>query len=482
MSKRKLIRVFTLVLSLVMMVMVFAPYTMAFIDDETIPVINTFTTRDIESSDLILKKTVVHPFGEDYVIPENIAFDFKLEFGGYYAKYYFETTYGRIQADESGSITLSVRPGIPVGVSGIDDGTLVTVTELEKENDGFTLDGEAARQVTVAADSAAVVEYTNIYKPAKVQPTNVKVTGTKTLTGRDWQSGDAFTFKLEMKKPEGWVQLGTKTIEYSANNKEFNQFDFNDLIGKLSFAEIGTYQFRVTELIGSAEGLTYDRTVNPFAITVTDLDMDGKLDITGVAGTENAKASVNGAEFAVHISFSNVYTPKPVIIPDDIVVPVTVTKTVKNTGKETMSPEGFSFLLENTDTGEKITRKTDANGNTVFSLGFSAADVDKTYSYKLTEVNDGKANVTYSAAVYNFRISLKLGDDHQLAATITVDGKPVESLAAAFENIYGPGAGADSPDTGDHSNLQLYIAMSAASAAAIALLLVFRKKWQYFLG
>jgi len=160
----------------------------------------------------------------------------------------------------------------------------------------------------------------------------------------------------------------------------------------------------------------------------------------------------------------------PYFAPDGTEVTVRVHKTVLNTRPQTLSPEGFTFTLLCNETGETIPLTADANGNAYTVLVFDASDVDKTYTYQLSEVNDGREYVTYSENVYNIRIALTADSENKLTADIAMNGETVESLLAAFENIYAPPA---VPHTGDGCHPMLYLLLAAFSGAGMLLL---RKK------
>ena len=51
---------------------------------------------------MVLSKTVAHPFGAEYVIPENVEFGFEVDFGAHYADFTLSTTEGEMTCDENG--------------------------------------------------------------------------------------------------------------------------------------------------------------------------------------------------------------------------------------------------------------------------------------------------------------------------------------------------------------------------------------------
>ncbi len=468
--KRKLAKGLTLILSLALILTIAVQTTMAFIVADTPTVTNTFKPFDAIVNDLLIRKTVEHPFGADYVIPENISFDFKVDLGTLYAKTTISTTAGELVADENGVITVNAKPGSTVGIVGIDEGTRVTVTELQKLP-GFTVkDGVETQEVTVSADGTVNVDFINVYAPDKVLPTNINVTGSKVLEGREWQEGDTFTFLLEYDNGSGeWKSLGERSVTYDAENDSFSRFDFTEALAQIEFETIGKYAFRMSEVKGELDRVDYDETVNYFNVIVTDTDMDGKLEIGGVTASQNATVTEADGEYTVDVLFNNTFIP----VPEDITVEITVKKTVVSTGSETISPENFEFILKDLTTGETITVKSDENGLADLNLLFTEADAGKTFTYTLSEVKGDIVGVTYDETVYEIEITVTLTEDNRLIATVTCDGEEVDDLIAEFENSFEAPPPAT---TGDDSNVMFHLLIAATSAILLALLTVYRRR------
>ena len=153
--------------------------------------------------------------------------------------------------------------------------------------------------------------------------------------------------------------------------------------------------------------------------------------------------------------------------PKDITVPLRVHKTVKCMGEDVIGPAGFSFRLENVETGEVMTLSSREDGWAEGSLVFTADDVDKTYRYRLLEINGGREFVTYDETVYDMTIALRLNEQHEMFALLTMDGAEVDVLTAEFVNLYQV---MDIPDTGDSAQPLLWLAMLAISAAGLVML------------
>ena len=476
MIKNKFLRRLALIISLIMLLTSTVNTTFGLIVTKTDSLINTFTPFDSIVSNLWISKRVEHPFGEQYVIPDDISFDFKVDFGSLYAKTTIKTTSGNIVADEYGSILISVKPGKAFAVEGIDAGTKVTVTEIQKDGSGFSVkDGAATMDGIVAEDGSLKFQYVNVYIPASVTPANVFVSGRKILEGRDWQEGDSFSFTLEQKQSDNtWKTIATRTVTYDADRADFAHFDFSDVAQTLTFDQVGLYHFRMSEVVGNLDNVDYDKSVNTFAIRVTDVDMDGKLEINTVTAAQNAKVSEADGKYNVTVTFNNTFVPA-MPDPDDIGLTITVNKTVRNTGDMIAGPEGFAFVLENLSTGEKLERTSNADGKAYFTLPFTAADIGKTYTYRLSETNSGIAGMTYDNRVYSISISIALSADNELIARVLMNGQVTENLTAQFLNTYNRDSTGADPTGDDTSILFWFIMMIISSSACIFLVIVDQK-------
>lgn len=474
MIKDKILRRIAMLISLIVLITSTVNTTYGFIVTSTDPITNIFVPDDVRASGLTLDKTVEHPYGADYKIPDNISFDFKIELGSYYANAKLTTTAGEMTADANGNLNVTVKPGVTLGIEGLEEGTVVKVTEQATTLKGFAVKGESTQQITVGADGSASIRFVNTYTPENVQPTNVTVSGVKILEGREWQEGDSFSFKLEQQTGDSWTELGTKTVTYSADNADFDKFDFSDFIQPLTFDKVGIYTFRMSEIVGDID-VDYDKTVNHFTVKVTDVDMDGKLEISTASGTENAKVTEANGNYIVSVTFNNTFVPPVIVDPDPITVQIDVNKVLTNTGNIKTGLDGFEFVLENVATSEKLSQISDDNGKAAFALTFTKADVGNTYTYKLSETNQGFTGMTYDTDVYKIKVSISLNDENQLVASLTVDDAPVESVVAEFQNVYHADETV-SPPTGDNSHVTFWFILMIVSGATLVSLIIYDRK------
>lgn len=278
--------------------------------------------------------------------------------------------------------------------------------------DGFAVKGDATKTITVGADGTASISFVNTYTPDAVKPSNVTVSGVKVLEGRQWQTGDSFSFVLEQKAGESWTKLGEQTVTYDAENDDFSKFDFSDVFQALTFDKVGTYTFRMSEIVGTLENVDYDKTVNHFTVKVTDVDMDGKLEINTASGTENAAVTKTNDGYAVSVTFNNTFVPPVFPDPDPITVQIGIDKIINNVGEATHGKGGFQFVLKNVATSEGLGATSDNNGKAAFSLTYTKADIGKTYTYKLSETNQGFAGMTYDTDVHEITITVSLNENN----------------------------------------------------------------------
>ena len=475
MKTGKIIRRIAILLSVLLLITSSIGTTYCFIVTKTDSIINVFLPEEADASGLTIRKTVEHPLGDGYAIPDNIIFDFSVELGSYYAGAKLNTTVGEMTANENGVLNVSIKPGVVFGIEGIEEGTVVKVTEQATALKGFSIKGDDVKYVTVGADGSAEVEFINVYTPEPVKPHNVTIGGVKVLEGRDWQEGDSFSFVLEQKNGDGWTSLGEQTVNYHAENADFDKFSFNDIFHALTFDKVGEYVFRMSEVMGELDNMDYDKTVNHFIVLVTDADMDGTLEINTVSGTENAVVSIVDGGFDVSVGFNNTFVPPVIIDPNPITVEINVEKVVNNIGELTYGKGGFSFVLKNLATGEGLESVSADDGRAVFALSFTKEDIGKTYSYQLSESNLGIKGMTYDTDVHELTISLSLDESNQLTADLTMDGNSVDSLSATFENTYDADK-PSTPPTGDKSNLMTWFVLMMISGSALVALIVYDRK------
>lgn len=314
-------------------------------------------------------------------------------------------------------------------------------------------------------------EFTNTYV---VNPTPSSVTDQikvgKKLKGRDLAEGE-FEFQL--------VELAADGGESVAATGK-NAADGTVALGPVTYTAPGTHGYELREVAGTAGGVTYDRATYRVRTTVTDAG-NGTLAVKH----ELADAKGNAAN-DTSVTFTNGYEAAPVTLK------LGAAKVLK--GAELKAGQ-FSFELRGRDGKVMSTAKNAADGSVVFdALTFKRAG---TYTFTVSEVDDGQAHVTYDKAVH--KIVVTVGDEAAdgtktgyLSARVSYEGDA--NVPLVFTNSYveepgapenpgtpggGSGGGSDSgsgggskggmPDTSDRSlPVEVLGAMAGIGALAVA--------------
>ena len=401
----------TLIVALCILAALVLGGTLAYIVDRTVPVRNQFVNGLPAVGDLAIHKTVSHPFGPDYTVPDNdnTTFHFLVDLGVENAG----KTYSGYTADDQGVIRLTVKAGQTVSLEELPAGAVVTVTE-EGGNTGFAV--QASQTVTIVRDSVQTVNFVNPYTPAAA-PHTERVTGEKRLVGRDWMEGDSFTFRLERFADGEWISLGERTITAAFDQEgvlipESVCFDFTELMQAVIFDHAGTYSFRVTEVEGTIGGIAYDNAESLFDVVVTDVDMDGSLEINVITTTTPANTSIS--ETNVAVLFENQYAPA-----GSTEVLIEIVKTLEDLSGAGRLPEGFVFVLED-EAGNVIAQSdpTNAAGQTSIRLVYEPEDAGQTFRYVLKERDDGQTGMTYDDTEHIILVRVFDNLDGTVSATV----------------------------------------------------------------
>lgn len=418
--------------------------------------INTFLSGLTPTGDLIISKEITHPFGDSYIIPEGLSFDFSVALGESYIGKTVKTSQGDITADENGNISLSMAVGTAVRIFDLEDGTTVTVTESSAT--GFTPDGGTEKSITIQRGENSIA-YINDYKPMPIDFTNLTggdanltVSGTKVLDGREWQEGDSFTFQLDYKLSgeETWEKAGETTVTYElieVTNSEtqevryepkpyFDKFSFTELVQGITYDTVGEYSFRVSEVDGTIGGITYDKVVSYFDVTVGDADMDGFLEIQDVKGYQNASASYDesAGNYHVDVTVNNKYAPV-----GTATATININKRVDSYSGEEKSAAGYTFELYD-ESGNLVATsgETSAAGETFIELTFEAKDAGETFHYTLKETHGGENinGMVYADTVYSISVSVEDNLDGTIFAYVySTDEYQTELITVEAEEV-----------------------------------------------
>lgn len=179
------------------------------------------------------------------------------------------------------------------------------------------------------------------------------------------------------------------------------------------------------------------------------------------AGVPGTFAYVSRSADLVTNSFRPSYNPDT----DTLYLTITAQKTVENIADKSIGPEGFSFILENTQTGESVTKVSDENGLAVFPFSFTPEDAGKVFTYQLYELKDERPGVIYSDQLYH--VVIRVEKNERVSAEILLNDFP--TAIAPFRNVYNSKEDPTLPDTGDHAQPLLYAGMMLAGGAGCCL-------------
>ena len=365
-----------------------------------------------------------------------------------------------IDGDGLRTKTFAYRVSESGSVDGVvNDATasrIFTVKVVEDTNAG-TLAAEVL-PAEGTPEGRGAFEFTNTYG---VNPTPSSVTDqikvNKKLKGRDLAEGE-FEFQL--------IKIAADGSESVAATGK-NAADGTVALGPVTYTAPGAHSYELREVAGTAGGVTYDRATYRVRTTVTDAG-NGTLAVKH----ELMDAEGNAAN-DTSVTFTNGYEAAPVTLK------LGAAKVIE--GAELKAGQ-FSFELKGRDGKVMSTAKNAADGSVTFdALTFKQAG---TYTFTVSEVDDGQAHVTYDKAAHKIVVTVsdEAADGTKtgyLSAKVSYEGDA--NVPPVFTNSYAeepgtpenpgtPGGGSDGgsdngsgsgasgdgskggmPDTGDRS-------------------------------
>ena len=313
------------------------------------------------------------------------------------------------QVSESGSVDGVVNDAVATRT--------LTVKVVEDTNAG-TLAAEVLPAEGTPQGKGAF-EFTNTYGvgPAQSSVTDqVKVS--KKLKGRDLAEGE-FEFQL---------------VEISADGSESvavtgrNAADGTVTLDPVTYTAPGTHSYELREVVGTAGGVTYDKAMYRVRTTATDAG-NGTLTVKHELMDAEGNPTGDGS-----VTFANGYEAAPVTLR------LGAAKVLK--GAELKAGQ-FGFVLKGRDGKVMSTARNAADGSVTFdALTFKRAG---TYTFTVSEVDDGQAHVTYDKAVHKIVVTVsdEAADGTKtgyLSAKVSYEGDA--NMPPVFTNGY-----AENPDT-----------------------------------
>lgn len=319
------------------------------------------------------------------------------------------------------------------------DGTMGTVTTVAKNVPG------AASETVGTYDSAdgkdaVTLDFTNTYaaQPVKVDGTKYDLNLYKVLEGRDWREGDTFHFVM---KDGSHDDPGAQKVEVDVTadpgTKAGEKVPFN--FGGYTFKQPGEYYYTITE-VEPAEGakipgITYSKNAADIVVNVTD-NLKGQLE---------AKVEVHNG------TFTNTYTPAPIVIPGGTGSALRVKKVLD--GRDWLPNESYSFELKAVTEGAPV---PEGKGNVatatvdtqIVSFGGISFAKPGEYEYRIVETGaSADANLTFSKAEYKLVVTVEANGSVLQATSVLTQvkddaGKTVDKVlkvpgeVMTFTNTY----------------------------------------------
>lgn len=305
------------------------------------------------------------------------------------------------------------------------------------------------------------IPFTNTYE---VTSTTATITGHKTTDGFTLGAGETFEFQLVGANEATRTAMTDGTITGLATSARVTagNLDFN--FGTATFTKAGTYTFNVKETVPAtdSDGMTYDRHTAQVTVTVSDLDGAGKhtgaLAATVTYSNAGATVGATDASNTQTAAFTNRYRANGTFSG------IEVTKALSG---HYLAEGQFSFTITGVDSATATAAEAEAKlraGDRSFWNGASSdgetatmsgkiafnltqADLGKTYTYTVHEVDSGAPGYTYDAQDVTVAIEVRANPNSQAqlytvttvtknGASQTYDSRTDGAPVASFSNSY----------------------------------------------
>lgn len=320
-----------------------------------------------------------------------------------------------IDGDGMRSKTFAYRVSESGSVGGVANDAAATRTftvKVVEDTNAGTLVAEVL-PAEGTPEGKGAFEFTNTYG---VNPTPSSVTDqikvSKKLEGRDLAEGE-FEFQL--------IEINADGSESIAATGK-NAADGTVELSPVTYIAPGTHGYELREVTGTAGGVTYDKATYRVRTTVADA---GNGTLTVKHELMDAEGNPTGDD---SVTFTNGYEAAPVTLK------LGAAKVLK--GAELKAGQ-FSFELKSRDGKVMSTAKNAADGGVTFdALTFKQAG---TYTFTVSEVDDGQAHVTYDKAMHKIVVTVsdEAADGSKtgyLSAKVSYEGDA--NLPPIFTNSY----------------------------------------------
>ena len=312
-------------------------------------------------------------------------------------------TYGKDDLGDETEKTFTYRVKESGNRPGVANDTETKTVKVTVKDDG-------KGHITAETDpkTAPLFAFNNTYS---TKPMDSAVTGQvqikKALAGRSMEEGE---FHFVLKNEEG------KTLDNAVNDK-----DGNITFKKLTFKNVGTYNYTVEEVAGNDRHITYDTNSYNVSVAVTD-NLDGTLKVTWTSGT--------GA-----ILFKNTYTVDPTDATPSVEKKIAGGNPAKDsTFRFTLTGKDNAPMPEGSKDGKKSTSVT---GEGKADFGKITFDKAGTYTYKVAEENGNESSYNYDSTEYTLTYKVEdVKGELKAEQSITAGDKSADEMV--FTNEYAP--------------------------------------------
>lgn len=306
-------------------------------------------------------------------------------------------------------------------------------------------------------DKNVTPSFTNIYS---AEPTNVTQQGQKTVSGRDWNQGERYTFNLTAATDDASVTGLGKTTAQAVKGRAVaigvNQavasapesgrvasFSFGtEAAPTVTFNRAGTFSFNITENAAQdgQAGMSMDKHTARATVVVTDLDESGnhagKLRVSSVTYA-NTGASDADKIVTDKAAFTNAYRASGTF--DGVTVSKTLEGRASTAGQFTFavtglwyngvqtSVDGSEASLSNTAAGASVSGAVvGASGQErLFARELTEQDLGHTFAYRIQESQPAAAGYTYDTgytgdAIVLVKVLARKNDPAKLYTVTTV--------------------------------------------------------------
>lgn len=325
-------------------------------------------------------------------------------------------------------------------------------------------------------DNNATPSFTNIYS---VEPASVTLQGQKTVSGRDWNQGESYTFNLaaaaddasatglgkttKQAVTDGAIAIGTnQAVASTPESGRVASFAFGtEAAPTVTFNRAGTFSFNITEnvALGAPASMSMDRHTARATVVVTDLDErgnhTGKLHVSSVTYA-NTGASDADKGIIDKAAFTNAYHASGTF--GGVTVSKTLEGRASTAGQFTFAVTGLWYngvqtLVNGAETNlSNKAAEAGVSGAVVgtngkeklFARKLTEQDLGHTFAYRIHENQPVAAGYTYDTGY--------TGDAIVLVKVLASENNPAK-LYTVTTVLKGAGVTELLGDTGDASAL-----------------------------